>query len=271
MTGLSKEDQFGLIVTAVIHVVLIAFAIWYTVDVTAETRPAFIEVTMGQFRSGTPAEFAKEKKKQVATRPDPSDVEAEKPKQQPTEQEEPEKATTEETTKPVDAPDQKEDVQEEPVKTPKTDKVEPEKKTAKKEEKEVTVPPKSQKDETVQKGAENSGDEKGNKGELEADQGTGNDQKKSAPYELKWEGDIERAPVVQPLPSNTADVEAVITVKFEVKPDGSVGRIIPLKKMNPELERQVMKTLKSWRFSRLPSGVPQESQWGTLTFRFVLD
>lgn len=94
---------------------------------------------------------------------------------------------------------------------------------------------------------------------------------KSAPYELKWEGDIERNPMVQPLPDNIADAEATITIRFEVKPDGTVGRIVPLKEMNPELEREVMRTLRSWRFSRLPSGVPQQSQWATITFRFVVE
>lgn len=92
---------------------------------------------------------------------------------------------------------------------------------------------------------------------------------KSAPYELNWEGDIERNPMVQPLPDNTTDSEATVTIRFEVKPDGSIGRIVPLKKMNPELEREVTRTLRSWRFSQLPSGVPQQSQWGTITFRFV--
>jgi TonB family protein len=77
--------------------------------------------------------------------------------------------------------------------------------------------------------------------------------------------------MVQPLPSNQTNEEAVISVRFEVHPDGSLGRIIPLRKMNPELEREVMRTLRSWRFSRLPSGVPQEPQWGIITFRFVLD
>lgn len=88
-------------------------------------------------------------------------------------------------------------------------------------------------------------------------------------FELNWEGDIARSPMVQPLPDNTTASEATITIRFEVKPDGTMGRIISLKKINPELEREVMRTLRSWRFSRLPSGVPQQSQWGTITFRFV--
>lgn len=65
--------------------------------------------------------------------------------------------------------------------------------------------------------------------------------------------------------------EATITIRFKVKPDGSIGRVVPLKKMNPKLEREVTQTLRSWRFSQLPSGLPQQSQWGTITFRFVLE
>ena len=85
-----------------------------------------------------------------------------------------------------------------------------------------------------------------------------------------WEGDIQRAPLQQAMPRYVVEVEAVITVRFEVRADGTVGRVQPLQRMNPELEREVLNTLRSWRFSRLPSSVPQESQWGRITFRFVL-
>ncbi|HCT54730.1 MAG TPA: hypothetical protein DF712_19980, partial [Balneola sp.] len=95
------------------------------------------------------------------------------------------------------------------------------------------------------------------------------DDSQSAPYELKWEGNIQRDPLVQPLPQNTTNAEGVISVRFQVKPDGSVGMIIPLKKMNEELEKEVQRTLRSWQFSKLPSGTPQQAQWGTITFRFV--
>ena len=92
---------------------------------------------------------------------------------------------------------------------------------------------------------------------------------RSAPYDLQWEGELDRSPIVQPLPSNPTNDEATVTIRFEVNPDGSLGRVFPLRKMDPELEREVMRTLRSWRFSRLTSSVPQESQWGTITFRFV--
>lgn len=268
---LKEEDRFALAVTGGLHVVLFVFFLLYTFSIEANVRPSFIEVEFGEFQTGTPTQYAEQKAEEVATRPDPSETEPENPEPEKPDPVEEQKKTTEETTKPVDAPDQKEDVQEEEVKTPETDKVDPREETASEEQKEVTVPPKTEKDEVQQEGAETSGDEQGNTGEVNADQGTGNEQEKSAPYELQWEGDIERNPTVQPLPDNTTDEEATIIIRFEVKPDGSIGRIIPLKKMNPELEREVMRTLRSWRFKPLPPGVPQQSQYGTITFRFVIE
>lgn len=268
---LNNEDRFALSVTGGIHIALLIFFLLYTFTNNTNVRPSFIEVEFGEFRTGTPTQYAEEKAEKVATSPNPSETKPDNPEPEKPDPVEEQQTTTEETTKPVDVPDQTEEVQEEEVKTPETDKIDPKQETATEEQKEVTIPPKTEKDEVQQEGAETSGDEQGNTGELNADQGTGNQQEKSAPYELKWEGDIERNPMVQPLPDNTTDSEATITIRFEVKPDGSLGRIIPLKKMNPDLEREVMRTLRSWRFSRLPPGVPQQSQWGTITFRFVLE
>lgn len=90
-------------------------------------------------------------------------------------------------------------------------------------------------------------------------------------YELQWEGDIKRLPLAQPLPTNITNSNAVITVRFEVRPNGTVGRIIPLRKMSAELETEVMRTLRLWRFNRLPKGIPEQPQWGTVTFRFITD
>jgi len=97
-------------------------------------------------------------------------------------------------------------------------------------------------------------------------------QLRSAPFQLEWEGDFNRAPLVQPLPNyhnHQSDSDAVISVRFEVRPDGTVGRLQSIIKANPELEREVFRTLRSWRFSRLPANMPQESQYGTITFRFI--
>src|SRR5690606_31849750 len=132
-------------------------------------------------------------------------------------------------------------------------------------------PPKTQQAERSEEGAERTGDIRGTTGQVNTDQGTSDDPTKSAPFSLEWEGDIVRAPISQPLPSYVEEVEAVITVRFEVGPDGRVKTIIPLRKMSPALETEIKRTLQGWTFARLPSGVPQESQWGRITFRFVLN
>ncbi|MDZ7716579.1 MAG: hypothetical protein U5J95_10235 [Balneolaceae bacterium] len=269
--NLKEEDQFGMMITGGIHAVLVVFFLLYSFSINQNARPSFIEVEFGEFKSGTLAEKAEVKNEKVATSPNPSEVDPKDPQPEKPDPVEKEQADTKETTKPVDAPDQKEEIKEDPVKTPETDKVDPKKDSDTKKQEEVTIPPKTKKDEVQQEGAEESGDEKGNTGKLNADAGTGNEMEKSSPYELKWEGDLERAPLVQPLPENTASTNATITIKFEVKPNGTIGRIIPLRKMNAELEREVIRTLRSWRFSRLPSGVPQQSQMGTITFRFVVE
>lgn len=269
--NIKEEDQFGMMVTGGLHVVLLVFFLLYSFSVTQNARPSFIEVEFGEFKEGTLTEKAEVKNEEVATSPDPSEVEPKDPEPKKPDPVEEQQSKTEETTKPVDAPDQKEEIKEDPVKTPETDKVDPKKDSDTKEKKEVTIPPKTKEAETQQEGAKESGDEKGNTGQLNADAGTSNDSEKSSPYELKWEGDLERAPLVQPLPENTASTNATITIKFEVKPNGTIGRIIPLRKMNAELEREVMQTLRDWRFSKLPSGVPQQSQMGTITFRFVVE
>ena len=271
-TTIEQSQRFATVVTIAVHGLLLLFALWFTISNDEDRRSAFIEVELGEFKSGTMAEFSKERREKVATRPDPSETEVDDPKETPPEPEEVQQTTTEETTKPVDLPDQTDPIEDpEVIKTPDTEKIEPQTKSTEEQPEEVEVPPETRKEEDVEEGEKESGDVRGTRGDTDADQGTGTDKDKSAPYELKWEGDIERAPQVQPLPDYTADVEAVITVRFEVKPNGSVGRVIPLKKMNPELEKEVVRTLRSWRFSKLPSGVPQRSQWGTITFRFVMD
>jgi len=269
---ISSEKRFGATVSILIHALLILFAIWYTIDNSKERQASYIEVSLGEFKTGTLAEFSQERNEKVATRPDPSENPVEEPVTETPEPEDPQPKPSEETTKPVDLPDQEEPIDEpEEVKTPDTEKIDPKPSSTEEPKEEETVPPETKQEEEVKEGEQKSGDEKGLEGDVNADQGTGTDTDKSSPYDLRWEGNIERAPMVQPMPNYTAEVEAVITVRFQVKPNGAVGRIIPLKKMNAELENEVIQTLRNWRFSQLPSGAPQEPQWGTITFRFVLD
>lgn len=270
--NIDEEDRFGLGVTGALHLILIIIALLYTISFDVDNRPAYMEVTLGEFRSGALAEYAEEQAEEVATRPNPADVEPETPDPEITQPTETPQQPEEEATKPVELPDELEPIEDdEVIETPDTDIIDPQNVVVTDEIEEEDVPPMTVEDEQVQDGVVESGDVDGTTGDVDVDAGTGSNPDRSAPYDLQWEGDLDRSPMVQPLPSNQTNEEAVITVRFEVNPDGSLGRVIPVRKMNPELEREVMRTLRSWRFSRLPSSAPQETQWGTITFRFVLD
>ncbi len=266
----NKDEGVALTTTLSISIVLLLFSLWYTLDMGHGYRPSFIEIEFGEFNAGTLAQYSEVKNDEVATRPNPAQQTPDKPVEEVPEPEETPKQEIDEAVKPVDLPKEVEEVLEEPIKTPETEKIDPEKSESTQEEV-VEIPPPAKKDLNTKEGEEESGDIKGAVGKTNVDAGSGTDDEKSAPYELKWEGNLERDPMIQPLPGNTTNTEAVISVRFEVRPDGTVGRIIPLKKMNPELEREVQSTLRSWRFSRLPSGAPQQAQWGIITFRFVFN
>lgn len=268
----TEDDRKALIATVGMATVMLLFSIWFTIDMGRSLRPSFIEVDFGEFQTGRLSQFSEVQNEQVAQRRNPSETETPEPVEEVPEPEETPTNPSEENTKPVELPDEVEDVPtEETIETPKTEVIDPTQNNEQQTEEVIEVPPKAVEAEESTEGADESGDPDGAIGDMNADQGVGTDEDKSAPYQLEWEGDIERAPMVQPLPVNTANSEAVITVRFEVRPDGTVGRIIPIKKMNLELEQEVMRTLRSWRFSRLPGGVPQQSQWGVITFRFVFD
>lgn len=269
---IDNEDRFGWSITGFLHLILLIFAILYHVSFNVDNRPAYMEVTLGEFQSGTVAEQAEEQAEEVATRPNPAEEEPDDPEPDVIQPVETPQQPEEEATKPVDLTEQIEEIEDdEIIETPETEIIDPEVTEITEELEEIDVPPVAQDDEQIQEGVEESGDERGIQGDVNVEQGTGATTERSAPYDLQWEGDLDRSPMVQPLPTNPTNDEAVITVRFEVNTDGSLGRVFPLRKMNPELEREVMRTLRSWRFSRLPSGVPQEPQWGTITFRFVLD
>lgn len=267
----TEDDRFALKITLGVNAILLIFSLLYTFDMDANVRPSYIEIEFGEFQTGQLAEYSEVQNEEVAQRPNPSETEPEDPVEEVPEPEETPQQENIEETKPVDLADQLEEVEAEEIKTPETDEIDPTQQETEPQEEEVEIPPVAQENEIVTEGADESGDVDGARGDLNSDQGIGNDEDKTSPYELEWEGDLDRSPMVQPLPENSSNTEAVITVRFEVRPDGTVGRIIPLRKMNPELEREVMSTLRSWRFSRLPGGVPQQTQWGTITFRFVFD
>lgn len=273
---LTEEERFGLLVALILHIIILVGAfLWYSNPDPPERR-AYIEVTLGEFSDGSMAEYSREEAEEIATSPDPVDTEPEEPVEEPQEvvEEEPE-PVEEEPTRDAELPEEQEEIEsEDVVTTPETDEIDPEEyetEEIEEEQEEIQLEEPSEESEEEQEGEEETGDIRGIRGDRDADQGPGAEIDRSSPYELEWEGDIDRTPIVQPLPDYSVNEEAIIRVRFEVKPDGSVGQMTPLIRMNPELEREVFRTMRSWRFSRLPSGVPQESQWGTITFRFVLE
>ncbi|MEX0680573.1 MAG: hypothetical protein WD097_04255 [Balneolales bacterium] len=269
---LTREERFGLSITSVLHLVMVIFAWLMISQPQAKDRMAFIEVTLGEFQDGTLTEFSRVEEEQPETRPEPAEIVTDEPQPEPAEEPQPE-PVQQEPMRDVDLPDQQQDiVSEEVVTTPETERMDPTQLAEETENTEETATPESaQQDELEQEGVEETGDIRGIRGRVDADQGSENDPIRSSPYQLEWEGDINRSPIVQPLPNYVSETEAVISVRFEVRPDGSVGRLQPLIKANPELEREVFRTLRTWRFSRLPSNIPQESQYGIITFRFVLE
>lgn len=269
---IDDEDRFGWSITAAIHLVLIIIALLYTINFQVDNRAAFMEVTLGEFRSGSLAERAPVQREDVATRPNPAPIPPEVPEPEVIEPVDIPQTPVDETAKPVELPEQTEEiVSEDVVETPDTEIIDPQIEEVTEDIPEEAAPPQTMESDQIREGVVESGDERGASGDPNVDQGPGHTPDRSAPYDLQWEGELNRSPMVQPLPANNTNEEAVITIRFEVHPDGSLGRVLPMRKMNPELEREVMRTLRSWRFSRLPSGVPQEPQWGTITFRFVLD
>jgi len=264
---LSKEERFGLVFTSIVNTIIIILTLLIYAGQSNLDRTALIEITLGEFRDGTTAQFNETRNPEVATRRNPSNVTNPEPvdQQQPVNPQQ----QRDQPAKEVELPKQVEEVREEIVSTPETERIDPTKTTDKVSQETVRVEQRAQRAETERQGAESSGDVRGVRGRVDADQGTGIDPVRSAPYQLEWEGNIQRSPLVQPLPNYPVEVEAVITVRFEVRPDGTVGRIQPLRRSNPELEDEVISTLRSWRFSRLPTTTPQESQFGVITFRFV--
>ena len=59
-----------------------------------------------------------------------------------------------------------------------------------------------------------------------------------------------------------------IELRFWVLPDGTVGRVVPVRKGSARLEGVATNHLKRWRFSPLPPGIQVLEEWGIVSFRF---
>lgn len=92
------------------------------------------------------------------------------------------------------------------------------------------------------------------------------------PIQIGIEGPVKARRLLYrpPLPRISVGVETEVVLKFWVRPDGTVGRILPLKKGNTQLELAGMDFLKGCLFEPLPEGSPPREEWGTLVVRSVL-
>lgn len=67
-------------------------------------------------------------------------------------------------------------------------------------------------------------------------------------------------------------ISGVVKIRIWVEPDGRVreGTLVEVSSGYPDLDQAVINALRLWKFAPLPAGVVQETQWGIITFRFVL-
>ncbi len=59
----------------------------------------------------------------------------------------------------------------------------------------------------------------------------------------------------------------VLKLRFSIRPDGSVAKIFPLMKGNPDLELEAMNLLRKWRFEKLARTADQDDQKVEISFR----
>ncbi len=87
--------------------------------------------------------------------------------------------------------------------------------------------------------------------------------------DIEWGGGGNRVVLQKHLPKFPEGVKtsAHIKIRFTVLPDGTVGKIIPLQKADPRLEKAAMDALRKWRFNALNSDVEMV---GTIPLSFVL-
>ena len=266
------DDVRASIVTLVVSSALLCFSLWYTINMDEYARPSFIEVEFGEFKTGSRAVFSEMEEEEVATSTNSSDVETEHTTEETPDLLEVEKPSTDAHAKPVDLPDQIKNTDEESVQTPQTQKTNPTEIAQESTQDNINTASIAQQDVTTKEGAKESGDNKGTTGDTTTDQGLGKEDENTSPYNLTFEGVLDRTPLSQNLPENNTNFNATVTMGFEVLPNGRVGNIWPIRRSgNPELEKTVTATLKNWRFTRLPKGVPQTNQRGSITFKFIVE
>jgi outer membrane biosynthesis protein TonB len=86
---------------------------------------------------------------------------------------------------------------------------------------------------------------------------------------IEWKGKPRKTIDQPPLPKISSKIEGDVQIKFWVDRDGRVSQMIPMKKLDAELESIAFGYLKKWRFESLPPG-KDYLQWGIITVKIRL-
>ncbi len=87
-----------------------------------------------------------------------------------------------------------------------------------------------------------------------------------------WQGVDRGEPLYYTLPiyPDGLNIEGKTKMRITVLPDGSMGDILPLQKLDATLEAVTVKAMKLWKFRALKSDEPQVNQTAEITYNFQL-
>lgn len=96
---------------------------------------------------------------------------------------------------------------------------------------------------------------------------------KTTGYSIEWSGVGFRKLLSGRMPvyPEGTDKEMPVVLQFTVMPDGSITRIVPVRRSDEILEREAISALRTWRFDPLPAQYDQVPQIGKVTFNFKLE
>lgn len=248
---MQRSDWIGMGTSLAVHLALLLLFTFVNLGTAEPTPIGYIEVEFGPLAEGRPVQRG-----EPAVEPEP---EVEQPPETPSEP----ATTPPEEAEPVDLPQQEQPSEDpETLPDPDTEAIAPE----------TTPDPADRESDEAAPDADaapvRGGAADGTDGSDEGDDGEGTEAEAASPFQIEG---LNRIPVDAPLPRYAEKVNAVISVRITVDPQGRIVRRLPLIKGNPALEQSVMQALAQWRFNALPPGAPQEAQTGTITFRFQLE
>jgi TonB family protein len=86
---------------------------------------------------------------------------------------------------------------------------------------------------------------------------------------IEWKGAPRKTLFQPPLPKISSKVAGDVQIKFWVNRNGRVTQMIPVRKLDAELESIALGYIKKWRFEPLPRG-KDYLQWGIITLKIRL-